>query len=835
MGASPSAGRSPPSLGASAVAAVRASVVPVCLIAPPLSFLPSFSPRPLALRRRGAEFLRSATVAPRPQRVFRRCPRYGRGDVRLPPGRTSVGARPPHCGRLGCCSAALAGARALPAVAAAACRRDGAFRCRVGALHSRNNAAARQRCLPSCGQRCLCGGACFYWCSVARLSAGGCRRAAELPKLSLVVVGASGGRGAPPSLPFPVASLLRCPRVCRCGAQQFFAPSASSCCGAFPTFWVLLLGLLQYYPAFFLSVFFFLPLAGSSIKLSPIFLEVLTNVAGCSVLLLLLLLWMTANRPARLLVPARCPNFAAVSGEFFLLFLALHAPLSVVAAGYVSATVPAQDVFRVEFSGSEWPYVYETLLQHSSAPAGQRTVSTLINPVAAAVADLLMASLSAPPGVTGLSVRGCHFGPGEGLAVVYAVTRFEGGGELTDDEISALVRRADTSYLQSLYWQNGGRATEAIVVREAAPDTPREKCDLGCRYAVGIALPVLCCAVMCIPIFISLVSPRRTSLKLDPPPPPPACAQVCCSRHAATLTSSYRLSGAAAPSEPDDGPVASAADAMEGYPAGYRVPEEAAETDDAYYTRVAQQAFEAERKRREDENRWRRANGLPLLTELRESAKKPRVLVVEDRQETVQSTLMDLDPEERAKLEHAPPQETEEEEEQQQQEVSPALDAPQRGGVADDAVAPQGAQGFYATASSLDPYRPNRKPFVPSSTVASARVVEVRHDPPHSPSLLSVPAPLTGGSAGQDAPATSPHTPPPTALPPGEPEAGTTPLSVVERRKMPLRDTGLIGGEILARAPSAAEARGSKGSSGSSLRWPLSKESRSGTPDSNAK
>ncbi|RNE98272.1 uncharacterized protein Tco025E_09312, partial [Trypanosoma conorhini] len=100
MGASPSAGRSPPSLGASAVAAVRASVVPVCLIAPPLSFLPSFSPRPLALRRRGAEFLRSATVAPRPQRVFRRCPRYGRGDVRLPPGRTSVGARPPHCGRL---------------------------------------------------------------------------------------------------------------------------------------------------------------------------------------------------------------------------------------------------------------------------------------------------------------------------------------------------------------------------------------------------------------------------------------------------------------------------------------------------------------------------------------------------------------------------------------------------------------------------------------------------------------------------------------------------------------------------------------------------------------
>ncbi|RNE95154.1 uncharacterized protein Tco025E_10143 [Trypanosoma conorhini] len=69
MGASPSAGRSPPSLGASAVAAVRASVVPVCLIAPPLSFLPSFSPRPLALRRRGAEFLRSATVAPRPRSV----------------------------------------------------------------------------------------------------------------------------------------------------------------------------------------------------------------------------------------------------------------------------------------------------------------------------------------------------------------------------------------------------------------------------------------------------------------------------------------------------------------------------------------------------------------------------------------------------------------------------------------------------------------------------------------------------------------------------------------------------------------------------------------------
>ncbi|EKF27605.1 hypothetical protein MOQ_008664, partial [Trypanosoma cruzi marinkellei] len=218
-----------------------------------------------------------------------------------------------------------------------------------------------------------------------------------------------------------------------------------------------------------------------------------------------------------------------------------------------------------------------TVAQHHDTPGGRAAASTLINPVSAAVAELLTTSLSTPPGVTGLSVRGCDVDAKGGLSAVYAVTRFKGGSELTNTQINNLVRTADASCLRSFYWKNGGRVTESIFVSDATLNARRETCDLGCQYAVGVAVPILCCAVICVPVFISLVSARRASLRLvPPPPPPPPCAQVCCSRHAATLTSSYRPSGAAAPSESGGVPNVSSiapefvpvTEGLEGYPAG---------------------------------------------------------------------------------------------------------------------------------------------------------------------------------------------------------------------------------------------------------------------------
>ncbi|PBJ70753.1 hypothetical protein BCY84_18142 [Trypanosoma cruzi cruzi] len=520
---------------------------------------------------------------------------------------------------------------------------------------------------------------------------------------------------------------------------------------------------------------------------------------------------VAADGAAEVYVGARCSKASYMAGAASLLIFVLCVPLSVRAAGSVRATVPALELFRVVFSGSDWQYVYETVAQHHETSVGRAAASTLMNPVSAAVAELLTTSLSTPPGVTGLSVRGCEIDATGGLSVVYAVTRFRGGGELTNTQINNLVRTADASYLRSFYWKNGGRVTESIFVRDATLSAQRETCDLGCQYAVGVAVPILCCAVICIPVFISLVSARRASLRLDPPPPPPPpCAQVCCSRHAATLTSSYMSSGAAASSEsggvanvsliaPEYVPVT---EGLEGCPTGYRPPVERTETDDVYYTRIAQQAFEAEKRRREDENCWRRANGLPLLPELSNSTRKPRVLVVEDRQKTVQDTFVGLDPEARAAAGCTTP---EEQRRQQPRRFEPHV--PLRDGVAGVSGVLQAAESFHASVSTMDPYRPNRRSVVPSSTVVPMHALDVRHEQPRPSSVASVLG-STGCGAEHNTPANSLHTPLPMTSGPEDPRTGIPPLTAAERRKMPLRDTGLIGGEIVARAPSASEVRG---------------------------
>ncbi|KEG11329.1 hypothetical protein DQ04_02731010 [Trypanosoma grayi] len=476
-----------------------------------------------------------------------------------------------------------------------------------------------------------------------------------------------------------------------------------------------------------------------------------------------------------------------------------------------------------------------------------------MNPAASAVANLLLAVLTTSPGVTGMSLRDCQFET-SGLSAVYAVVRFPGGGELTNEQIRTLVRGADTSMLQALYWQNGGRTTEGVYVIDTAPSMRRVKCDTGCRYGVGIGVPVVCCAVLCIPIFISLVSVRRANLKLDPLPPPLPCAQVCCSRHAATLTPSYKLLNPHASLDPgyelqrhryeqdlmrpDTPEFVPTVDEMDdGYPAGFQPPTVAGETDEERYTRTAHEAFEAERKRRDDENHWRRENGLPLLADMSTSKRKPRVIVVEDRKEAPYNTVMDLDPVERAKIEPVPPPPL--------PPPAAAATAPQPVSTSvppmrdsDEVIVPQPMPSFYASNSSINSYQPNKKAARPESSLVGDRGSHThpRHIPPTSltpasitPSTLS-PAVAGGAKRGEDVPERVPPN-----LNPDDLQPGVSPFTGANHQKVSLRDTGMIGGEILPRLQSTSPGADPDGRQPSILRPSSGKLSRRGSGDASTK
>ncbi|EKF26592.1 hypothetical protein MOQ_009708, partial [Trypanosoma cruzi marinkellei] len=109
---------------------------------------------------------------------------------------------------------------------------------------------------------------------------------------------------------------------------------------------------------------------------------------------------------------------------------------------------------------------------------------------------------------------------------------------------------------------------------------------------------------------------------------------------------------------------------------------------------------------------------------------------------------MGLDPERRAAVGSTAP-----EKQRRQPPRRFESNVPQRDGVAGVSGVLQAAESFHASVSTMDSYRPNRRPVVPSSTGVPMHTLDVRHEQPRPSSVASV-LESTGCGAEHNTPAT---------------------------------------------------------------------------------